>query len=382
MHLIKGGNAYLGSGRWQKLDIMTRDGTIVAMDEGLDAGDAMVIDAAGKTVLPGFVLPLCAVGIMAFADKRSDKDEVTDPVTPHMNVRHSFDFGELMRQHFCRAGITSYGLSPGTRNLLGGQLALINTAGDRLGDLFLREAIALKGNFTESVKQTYGGRPAAPMTRMGMFAVLDEAFRKAGEHMEADKPEYNPRHEALVPALRGEVPVVLAAHTESEIESVLDLAERHSLRLVVAGAFGLSDACAQRILDNGWHVVLGDSTYYTVGAECGIDLPRMLHWRRRGMNLALGCSGDIGYIPGYEQLSWMTGLVRQAGATADEALDMLTIAPAKALGVESLVGSLAVGHRADLLICQGNPAERYDGRVLQTLVAGQVRYSREEEKPC
>lgn len=67
-----------------------------------------------------------------------------------------------------------------------------------------------------------------------------------------------------------------------------------------------------------------------------------------------------------------------AGATGDEILDMMTIRPAEALDVEHLVGSLEPGKQADLIICRGNPALRFDNFVDQTIVAGRVFYTREE----
>ena len=67
----------------------------------------------------------------------------------------------------------------------------------------------------------------------------------------------------------------------------------------------------------------------------------------------------------------------QAGATGDELMDMLTQNQARALGVEHLVGALETGRQADLIICRGNPAVRFDNYIDETIVAGRPVFARE-----
>ena len=66
-----------------------------------------------------------------------------------------------------------------------------------------------------------------------------------------------------------------------------------------------------------------------------------------------------------------------AGATGEEVIDMMTIAPARALGVDRLVGSLEPGKQADIIICRGNPAVRFDNYIDETIVAGKTVFKRE-----
>ena len=57
---------------------------------------------------------------------------------------------------------------------------------------------------------------------------------------------------------------------------------------------------------------------------------------------------------------------------------MMTIRPAEALGVDTLVGSLEAGKQADVIICRGNPAARFDNYIDETIVAGKTVFRREE----
>jgi imidazolonepropionase-like amidohydrolase len=53
---------------------------------------------------------------------------------------------------------------------------------------------------------------------------------------------------------------------------------------------------------------------------------------------------------------------------------MLTINAAKALGVDDIIGSLAEGKQADIVVYDGHPLKRYDASVSYSIVAGDVVY--------
>ena len=84
----------------------------------------------------------------------------------------------------------------------------------------------------------------------------------------------------------------------------------------------------------------------------------------------------MAYPPADEQLLWMAARMSAAGAQGHELMDMMTIEPARALGVEHLVGSIEAGKQADLIICRGNPAVRFDNYVERTIVAGRTCFER------
>lgn len=379
MLLIRNGRVYLGRGRYEAgWDVLCDGPVIREVGPGLQAPGAEVVDAAGRDVYPGLVLGLCAVGAMAFSEMGQwDMDETSRALVPQMDIQWAFDLRELKNQRFARAGITSYGLSPGTQALLAGQAALVHTSAERTEDAFLARRIALKGNYTAAVKRTFKAKEG-PQTRMAMYQLLDEAFRSAQEYSEKEKKDYDEGKEVLCRVLRREIPLIMTANTALEAESVVKLGRRYGLRLVIAGAFGVEDF-AQEIMDQGWHVMLGDGTNMMVAQENHTDLRRLLELSRKGLDLSIYSSGDEGYAYGYEQIWWNAAQMSAAGAAGWEIMDMMTIRPAQALGVDALVGSLVPGRQADIILCRGNPAERFDNYIDQTIVAGRTVFRREAD---
>ena len=379
MLLIRNGRVYLGRGRYEAgWDVLCDGPVIREVGPGLQAPGAEVVDAAGRDVYPGLVLGLCAVGAMAFSEMGQwDMDETSRALVPQMDIQWAFDLRELKNQRFARAGITSYGLSPGTQALLAGQAALVHTSAERTEDAFLARRIALKGNYTAAVKRTFKAKEG-PQTRMAMYQLLDEAFRSAQEYSEKEKKDYDEGKEVLCRVLRREIPLIMTANTALEAESVVKLGRRYGLRLVIAGAFGVEDF-AQEIMDQGWHVMLGDGTNMMAAQENHTDLRRLLELSRKGLDLSIYSSGDEGYAYGYEQSWWNAAQMSAVGAAGWEIMDMMTIRPARALGVDALAGSLEPGKQADIILCRGCPAERFDNYIDQTIVAGRTVFKREAD---
>ena len=379
MLLIRGGNVYLGCGRYEAgWDVLCDGPVIREVGPGLHCEQGEIIEAAGRNVYPGAVLGLCAVGAMAFNEIGAvDADEASSPLVPQMDIRDAFDLRELKLQRFGRAGITSYGLSPGTRALLAGQVSLLHTDGKRTADVFLADRVALKGNYTGTAKAAFRDK-GGPQTRMAMYQMLDEAFRKAGEYGEKAEKAYDAGKEVLCRVLRREIPLVMAANSALEIESVVRLGQKYGIRLVISGAFGVEDL-ADEIMAQGLHVMLGAGTRMTVARKNQTNLTRLVERYRQGLRLSIACSGEEGYPYGYEQLWWTAAQMSAAGATGEEIIDMMTIRPAEALGVDDLVGSLEAGKQADMIICRGNPAVRFDNYIDETIVAGKTTFRREED---
>lgn len=378
MLLIKNGNVYLGEGRYEAgWDVLCEGSIIKAVGANLSAESAEVIDARGMDVYPGLVLGLCSVGAVSFSEflgNQADHNESSAPILPHMDIRDAFDFEELKRQRFGRVGITSYGLCPGTNALVAGQISLIHVDAPRASDVFVAERIAVKGNYTNTAKGTFAPKGNF-MTRMGMYQCLDEAFRAARDYMDKPEKDYDACSETMCRMLRGELPFVVAAETAAEVEAVCRLGKKYGLRLVITGGFGAANA-ADEIIENGWHLMIGDSGYMGIGLKCEMQPGKLVELYRRGLKLSLSCSGDAAYPPAYEQLLWTAARMSAAGAEEHELMDMMTIAPARALGVDHLVGSIEPGKQADLIICRGNPAVRFDNYVGKTIVAGRVFYAR------
>src|SRR5260221_6519254 len=102
--------------------ILIRDGKIQAVGKDLPIpSDYRVIDAAGKVVLPGF--------IEAHSSRGMDQANERNNNVPFLSVVDGIDPGQEYFEDCRRNGVTSVAIAPGDDTMIGGQSAIIKTAG-------------------------------------------------------------------------------------------------------------------------------------------------------------------------------------------------------------------------------------------------------------
>lgn len=370
LFLIRNGNIHLPGGeRLIAGDVLIDGKRIAAVGRGLSA-DAEIYDATGKEVLPGFILPVTSIGLTDYANLRQgDANEDSSPVMPDLHVKYAIEAREVALQEYQSHGVTAFGASPGTHGVLPGRMGVYHTAGRSAAEMSILESAAMKVNFLPDVKQTFGARNTAPMTRMGIAALLRGALEKARRYDAAKG--YDPACEALLPVLSGEMPLLVSLNTAAEITTVLEIARCYGAHVILHGAYQAASV-AEAVQAAGASILLGDLTSCSYSIYYGADLDGILDLRELGVPLALSNSGDSGSA-GHEPLLWSAEkLVRECGADPDKVVDMLTIDTARILGADASIGSIAEGKYADLAVWTGHPLREYTAYVDLCATAGEI----------
>jgi imidazolonepropionase-like amidohydrolase len=183
-----------------------------------------------------------------------------------------------------------------------------------------------------------------------------------------------PGSDVLRAVLRGEHTLFVEAWTTQDIRTAVFLKEeieRESLGRPTV----ILDACAEAwrepelLVRSGVSVVLPPFPVQgrtSDGAFMTLETPKLLH--ELGVPIAL--SGHGARDPA-ERLSRQVGLALRGGLPFDAALAAVTIAPARMVGIDDRVGSLAVDKDADLVLWSGKPFEAASS-VVGVLVDGRL----------
>lgn len=378
MLLIKEGTLHLPNQEILVGDILIEDGYIVKIDKEITAEGASVLDARGKDVFPGMILPLTSVGLTDYANLRqNDSNETSSPCNPRLHVRYALDGREVMLQRFWLGGITSFGAAASNGALLAGQMGVYHVSGFTASQMCVRETVALKGNFTSAVKKTFKNKGTAPSTRMGMGAQLREAFRSAKEWMQEKEPARNADNEVLAKVLNREIPLLMNVETVADISTVLDIAKEYNIRVILNSAYD-GDKITQSIMDANASVIMGDLLDAGKCYWYDTDVDKLMQ-RKDEIPLCIGCSdGGVGK----ENLLWNACRLVQMGYRPADVWDMMTVKTAQILGVEDKIGSIKEGLYADLAVYNGNPLETWSADLAATVVAGKIVYTKEGGAVC
>ena len=363
------------------------EGCLLLDDNGKIAGvgkdlpipeGATVIDAAGRLVTPGCVEAHCHIGLdnEATGWEGRDYNEMVDPITPQMRAIDSIDPMDEAFGNALRGGVTTACTGPGSANVVGGTFAAIKLWGKRVDKMIVKEPLAMKCAFGENPKRFYGKQSKkAPLTRMGTAALLREALFKAKAYMEekdgGKEPKFDMKLEAMLPVMRGEIPLKAHAHRSDDIFTSIRIAKEFGVGLTL-------DHCtdgaviADELAQEGYPAFVGPS----LGSKTKIELqsksfeaPGILH--RAGVKVSIITDAPV--IP-QQYLSMCAGQAVQAGLPMEEGWKAVTINPAESIGIADRVGSLEPGKDGDVVIWTADPLVNVGARAVCTVIEGRVVY--------
>ena len=348
-----------------KADILLADGKIAAIGTDLTApADAVVFDADGLDVFPGFVDAHTHIGLDGYGIgyEGCDYNEMNDIWTPQLRAIDGINPRDEAFGNAIGGGVTTAVTGPGSANVLGGTFVAMKLYGDCVDDMILKYPAAMKIAFGENPKGVYGQNGhKMPVTRMAVAATLRETLFKAQryakeiEEAEKDATKTRPfdmKLEALLPVLRKEIPLKAHAHRADDILTAIRIAKEFDVDITLDHVTE-GHLIVRHLVKAGKPVLVGPS----FGSKSKQEL-REKSFATAGIlddaGLEVCIITDAPVIPLY-YLPLCAGLAVKAGMKEESAWRAITINPAHVVGIDGRVGSIEAGKDADIAIFEGNP---------------------------
>lgn len=367
--LIKNGTVLtITKGTFENTDVLIEKGKIKQIGKNITApAGYQVVDATGLYVMPGIIDAHSHIAIDAV-------NEGTNPVTAEVFTGDALDPFDISIYRALAGGCTMSHALHGSANAIGGQSETIKHRWGTTNPEDLRMEGAprtIKFALGENPMRSHGeGRGVHPNTRMGVEFVIRNAFAEAKEYMEAwDKfnkekttnasalpPKYNRRLETIADIIKGNIIVHCHSYRADEIYMLLNVLKDYGVKKIVFQHVNEGFKVAPELAAYGAMAsVFADwwaykfEVYYSTAYNATI-------LTKNGVITSINSdSGD--YIRHLYLEAAKTQ--RYGGLTDEEALALITINPAKQLGVEDRVGSLEVGKEADIAIFKNHPLSVY-----------------------
>ncbi len=374
-------------------DILIQGTKIVKVGKGLSGPPgAEVIDLNSRWVMPGIIDSHSHIAL------EGDVNEMGDLITAEVDCRDIINPQDINILYALTGGVTSIHTMHGSANPIGGKgIVLKMRWGKSAADLIFAGApLTSKWALGENPKQSNSmgtGRARYPKTRMGVEESIRDEFEKAKDYTrkwaEYEKkakaakdskskltpplpPKKDYRLESVADILSGKLWVRCHAYQSEEMLSIMRLCRDYGVKLV----------CFEHGLEG--YRITNELVKYGVAISTFVDF-WAYKWEayntmpqapalcaKRGVLVALN-SDDSERMRHLFNDAAKTA--RFGGATEDEAIRMLTINPARIMGIDRWVGTIEPGKDADLAVFNRHPLDPFTVCEM-TMVDGTVYFDR------
>ncbi len=357
---ITGGTVYPVSGpKINNATVLIQNGRISAVGANvtIPAG-ATRIDASGKWVTPGLIDGAGNMGLREISAIQNTNEGTLrgNEVAAAFNVAEGINPASTLIAVTRVEGVTTTLAVPGG-DLIWGQAVLIDLDGTTIETMMVgRSPVAMVADLSEGSKSAGGGSRAGVAQRLRrVFNDALEFSRRGASYQRAQNEQLAASAadlEALLPVLRGQMPLIAVANRRSDIETALRIAREYKLRLILSGA-AEGWEIADKIAAAGVPVLVQPMDNIPTFDALGIRYENAALLAKTGVKVSLMET----QTENSRNLRQQAGNAVAYGMTWDQALRAVTLSPAEAFGVGSQYGSLEVGKVANVVVWNGDPFE-------------------------
>jgi imidazolonepropionase-like amidohydrolase len=359
------------------------------IEDGVVRVEGKKIAAVGKGGSGGEVLECAAVtpGLIDLSvriDTGHYSVEQSSESAARFSVADALDLFSYQWQRELRSGVTTALAVPADFDVIGGFGVALKTGGPptlaaRLvrAEAVLRGAVGTQpssGNNAPRFVEPQSFYFRRPTTRMGVEWVFRKAFYDSLQEEGRDDAGEVADQGVLRRVLAGELPLMIQAKATQDVRTAVYLKEEFEIPRVILDHAVEAWREPTLLVRSGVAVVLPPFSpdgrhmdgFVNDSYFLPLDAGRELH--ELGVPFALSGHGErtVG-----ARLADQAGLAQRGGLPFEAALEAVTLAPARMLGIEERVGSLERGKDADLVLWSGKPFEP-SSRVIGVLLEGQL----------
>lgn len=376
--LILGATAHLGTGSkiaGAAVGITGGKITLITSESNAKRGEwDRVIDAKGKHVYPGFIAPNSTLGLQEIGAVRATRDQY-EVGTFKPNVRSLIAFntdseitptvrsnGVLMGQITPRGGVIS------------GSSSVMHFDGWNWEDAVIRADDGIHLNWprmyhihSDGEKNTIAKRKTYDQQKRE----IEDFFGRAQAYGKTTPTETDVKMEAMQGLFDGSTTLYVHAQDAKQISEAVHFKKAWGItNMAIVGGYD-SHLVADLLRDNNVAVMVRRVHQVPRYEEDDVDLPFKLPklLSDEGVTFCLENSGDMEQM-GTRNLPFYAGTAKAYGLTYEQAVQSITLSPAKIFGIDAMYGSLEIGKSATLFISDGDALDMMTNNVTNAFIDG------------
>lgn len=321
-----------------------------------------------KIVTPGLINAHTVIGLNGYLNQPHDQMALDGgaSIQPELRAIDAYNAEEKLVEYVRSLGVTTIHTGHQPSALISGQTMVAKTTGKNVDEATVSPLAMIAVTLGQA---GLGGQGRSPGTRAKQAAMLRGELIKAQEASKKSEPPTDLKSQIMVRIIKREVPMLVTAEKAQDILTALRIAKEFNIRIVLDGA---SDAplVLEEIKAAGIPIILHPTMARPGGDRENLSMATAAKLKEAGILFAIQ-SGYEGYVPKTRVVLFEAAVAAGAGLGKRDALASITIDAARIIGLDSRIGSIAVGKDADIAMYDGDPFE-YTTKCVGTMINGQM----------
>ncbi|WP_439504791.1 amidohydrolase family protein [Sediminibacterium sp.] len=380
---IKNGTIHVGNGTViEKATIKINNGKIeeVGTDIAIPQGNVQVVDATGKHIYPGLILPASTLGLQEISGVRAttDYNEIGE-MNPSIRSISAYNADSKITNTLRSNGILLAHTAPAGA-LLAGQSSVVQLDAwhwedaaykmDNGMNLYLPSLIGRPGGrlgalFAQFMPQA----PTDPLkAALDRIEIVKNYFREAKVYIENTPKEINLKLEAARGLFEKKQKLYVHGNQVKQMLLAIDFVKEFGFDVVIVGG-SESWQIANLLKQHNIGVILSQMHNLPTLDDDDVDMPYKAPsvLQKAGV---LFCINDDDPQNRGRNLAFNAGTAAAYGLSKEEALSAITLNAAKLLGAEQITGSIEKGKDANIIISAGDILDMHTSIVEHAFIQG------------
>lgn len=338
--------------------VVTFDGaTLAGVTKSTNGGVA----ATYPVITPAFIDAHSHIGLIRGGEPsdEAEANEHMDALLAHADVLDSVQMDDVGFDDSVESGVLYSCVLPGSGNIIGGNSAVIRNYGLDTNAAFIRRS-GIKAAFGYNPMHVREWKGQRPYTRMGALAMLRAKLHDVKVKMDKDAAKddadvtYTAEEAVMKALLNGEERMRIHVHKADDIAAILRFVDEWGLKVVVEHTMDIfKPGIYEQLKARDIPVIYGpmDSLAYKV---------ELKHESWKNVRHLIDSGVEFGLMTDHPVIMQKMLLFElrhflRFGYTKQQALEIITRANAKLLGVDDILGTLDAGKWASLICWTGDP---------------------------
>jgi imidazolonepropionase-like amidohydrolase len=373
--LIKNGTVHTGTGEvLQNTSVLIHDGKIEKIGKDITAPDAVVTDATGMHIYPGFILANTITGLKEIASQvkgTNDYNELGD-LNPNVKSIVAYNADSKIINTLRSNGILFANVVP-QGSLIAGTSSVVNFDAWNYEDALYKKDNGLHFYMPSLLVRPnrFGAEPQGDPLKAAKekIEMVKQFFRQAKAYNTGDKPaQTNLKMEAVKGLFDKSQKLFVHCNIVKEMLTAIDFVKEFGFEVTLVGASECWQI-APLLKQNNISVIIAQMHSLPNAEDDDIDQPFKTPATLQKAGVLYAITDEDETTTG-RNLMFNAGTAASYGLSKEEALQAITLNAAKIVGIADKSGSIEIGKDANIIISKGDVLDIRTSQITKAFIQG------------